>query len=209
MVHKSPSAVKFTDCNAPAFTSVTPTVILTWPPAILQCNGSSLGTCISSSLAQQRHQTGAQQKVTVCPFLYFTHCFHFLIFFFFSLQINFQLVIDVRGGTKARVGQKTKTFFYFLNLHWISIFKTNHHSLQQAALCNLFTLLCSYDFFTNCIYFSVHLFQDSLSGLMAGAELISHTQTPAHSHPADHSQASMDKQKPGLQERAANTSLSS
>lgn len=116
MVHKSPSAVKFADCNTPAFTSVTPTVILTWPPAILQCNGSSLGTCISSSLAQQRHQTGALQKVTVCPFLYFTHCFHFLNFFF-SLQIDFQLVIDVRGELRPGLVKKPKPFFIF----WISI----------------------------------------------------------------------------------------
>lgn len=51
------------------------------------------------------------------PISLFHPLFSLFNFFFFSLQINFQLVIDVRGGTKARVGQKTKTFFYFLNLH--------------------------------------------------------------------------------------------
>lgn len=88
----------------------------------------------------------------------------------------------------------------------ISIFRTNLRPHSQAVLHNPFTLrfllgvggLCYFSVtFVNRIYFPVRIHSGSL---YLDAELISHTQTPAHGHPADHSQAANDDQRPGLQE---------
>lgn len=109
-----------------------------------------------------------------------------------------EVVVDVNGELRRGLAKK----HIFFNFH----FQNQSPSSQPSSASQSFHSeisprswgLCYFSVtFVNCIYFPVRIHSGSL---YLDAELISHTQTPAHGHPADHSQAAKDDQRPGLQE---------